>query len=412
MIHIHGADVTVHPRWIEIRRSPLAAALLGRRRVTVDLADVTGVRQVPPTPLTLGSVRLDGAGITLQVEPGHDAEFTQLVEAIAAARRGDSPGTVPGLSFVALDVETANENWGSICQIGAVRYRDGEATDALSLLCQPPVGGFAPENTAIHGITEDDVARAPSFAEVFPTIVEFLGSDPMVAHNVQFDATALARAARYIGHDLPEVDLGCSLALSRAARLNVADHRLSTVAAALGVSLTHHHDASADARACGDIVVTLGRRHPGSLFELLGAFGLTHGRLGPERVYPVLRSRPAASRKPAARPSRWQRVVAPDHIPAPNPEADPSDPLCGEHVTLSGDFQPFDKSELWAALAEHGATVGKNVTKKTTILAAGAWETKTSKQKRAEELRAKGQEIRIWSMGDLLDALGLEPPAS
>src|SRR5699024_11971288 len=48
--------------------------------------------------------------------------------------------STPGLDFVAVDVETANGNWASICQIGAVRFVAGEETESKVWLCQPPAG--------------------------------------------------------------------------------------------------------------------------------------------------------------------------------------------------------------------------------------------------------------------------------
>ncbi|APT89178.1 hypothetical protein CFRA_07805 [Corynebacterium frankenforstense DSM 45800] len=111
-------------------------------------------------------------------------------------------------------------------------------------------------------------------------------------------------------------------------------------------------------------------------------------------------------------PAPWAAVATPDTIPEPNPDADPEGVLFGENVTLTGDFEPFDKGQLWAGLAHHGAKIGKNVTKKTTILVVGSWASTTSKEKRARELQEKGQEIQIWPAADLLAALGLdeEPP--
>ena len=102
----------------------------------------------------------------------------------------------------------------------------------------------------------------------------------------------------------------------------------------------------------------------------------------------------------------WQAVATPDTVPDPNPQADPNSPLYGEHVTLTGDFEPHDKGELWAKIAELGGQVGKNVTKKTTILVAGEWATMTSKEKRARELQDNGQDIQIWSADELYTALG------
>ena len=56
--------------------------------------------------------------------------------------------------------------------------------------------------------------------------------------------------------------------------------------------------------------------------------------------------------------------------------------------------------------------MGKNVTKKTTVLVVGEWATVTSKEKRARELQDKGQDIQIWQADQLLEALELneQPP--
>ena len=51
--------------------------------------------------------------------------------------------------------------------------------------------------------------------------------------------------------------------------------------------------------------------------------------------------------------------------------------------------------------------MGKNVTKKTTVLVVGEWATMTSKEKRARELNDKGQDIQIWPADKLLEVLGL-----
>ena len=108
----------------------------------------------------------------------------------------------------------------------------------------------------------------------------------------------------------------------------------------------------------------------------------------------------------------WQGVATPKDPPKPNEDADESGALYGEHVTLTGDFEPFDKGRLWEGIAERGGVVGKNVTKKTTILVIGAWRSTTSKQKRAEELIDKGQDIALWPAKRLYSELGLdeEPP--
>ena len=139
-----------------------------------------------------------GAGETdltiIRFAPGQDAQA--FAEAVEAAVRGEAPASsarIPGLDFTAVDVETANDNWGSVCQIGAVRFRDGEETESRTWLCTPPPGleHFDEVNVGIHGITAEDVADASPFAEAAAELFEFLGTDTLVAHNAQFDSTAL-----------------------------------------------------------------------------------------------------------------------------------------------------------------------------------------------------------------------------
>ena len=55
-------------------------------------------------------------------------------------------------SFVAIDVETANADISSICQIGLVRVQDGIVRNGWTTLVDPECD-FHPGNIAIHGIT-------------------------------------------------------------------------------------------------------------------------------------------------------------------------------------------------------------------------------------------------------------------
>ncbi|QGU02351.1 DNA polymerase III PolC-type [Corynebacterium kalinowskii] len=443
MIAAHGAQIDVHASGVDIRYSPLLTAL-HYENVTIALSEITRVEVSEPTTVLSGSVSLLGADKRIIFSPGQAEQARQLAAAIDAARHGESPAAVspvPGLNFVAFDVETANADWGSICQMGAVRFVDGIPTDSVSWYVQPPQGldEFDPDNVAIHGITPDQVADAPEFPDRLAAFIDFVGNDPLVAHNAQFDFTALSRASAASGIAAPTMYFGCTLLMCRAAKLGFTNNKLPTVAAGLGVDLTQHHDATADAAACGGILVELARRadYSGSFVEFCFSQGFTLGILEPSRVYPVLKDRsgagvalqrkklglavdkPAAAEVPAPadKPARsssapWSRVATPEVVPDPNPNADPGGALFGQNVTLTGDFAPFEKGDLWERIAAQGATIGKNVTKKTTILVCGPWATVTSKQKRAEELIQKGQKLTIWTEKQLYTALGLDeqPP--
>lgn len=442
MIHAHGADVTVTSAAVTITRSDLAAALLGNKQRTVELSLIDDCVVREPTEIDMGYVQLAGSGEVIYFAP-HQAEQARALAAdIAAALRGDAPsaGEVSGLNFVALDVETANNAYGSICQVGVARFVDGQVAETQQWTCQPPAGldEFAPDNVAVHGITAADVADSPRFAEIFPAVTEFIGEDPLVAHNAHFDTTALRDAAEASGIAGPTLLFGCSLALARSARLGAVNNRLPTLAELFGVTLKHHHEALSDAIAAGGIIAGLAARfgHRGSLMELFHSQGFTLGELADTKITPVLRDRSGAGRalqvqgapsheavtagagtdfrdeQPSKSTAPWRAVATPDTIPDPNPAADEDGPLFGQNVVLTGDFEPFDKGRLWQGIAEQGGQVAKNVTKKATILVIGEWGAKTSKEKKADEYRAKGQEISYWTAQQLFDVLGLNeaPP--
>ncbi|MER0091625.1 MULTISPECIES: exonuclease domain-containing protein [unclassified Corynebacterium] len=453
----HGVFIDVTAEKIVLHRSLLSRSLGAPATAEIALDAIDDLRVHEPTATGFGSLSLGSAG-SIAFAPHQDPH--RVARAIEAAQKGDAPAEAaaapepaaattptaseenPGLDFVAVDVETANDNWGSICQIGAVRYRDGQETASQSWLCTPPPGleHFAEINISIHGITAADVEGAMPFATAAAELFDFIGSDVIVAHNVQFDSSALRSGLLAAGADVPTVPLACSLALSRDASkqgvISVANHKLPTVVNHLGGASFTHHDATEDARAAGTIITRLAQRfgHTGSITDLFTSREFRLGRLGSSAILPVLRAhtaptsgddlgagtdfrdstRSAGSSKKPASPNRapWQAVATPDTIPDPNPDADPQGALYGQHVTLTGDFEPYDKGLLWQGIAKRGGQVGKNVTKKTTLLVVGEWAKKTSKEKRAEELQEKGQDITMWTGAQLFSELELdaEPP--
>ncbi|WP_313770374.1 BRCT domain-containing protein [Corynebacterium anserum] len=110
--------------------------------------------------------------------------------------------------------------------------------------------------------------------------------------------------------------------------------------------------------------------------------------------------------KTARRRAPWSKVATPDEIPEANKDADITNPIYGHNVTVTGDVEPYDKSAVWNMIAQAGGTVAKNVTKKTTMLIVGQWATMTSKEKRARELKDKGQDLTIITFDEFLAMVG------
>ena len=72
--------------------------------------------------------------------------------------------------FAAIDFETANGKRTSVCSVGVVVVRGGEMTDSFYSLIRPRPNFYSRFTTAIHGLSYEDTAQAPDFADVWKQI--------------------------------------------------------------------------------------------------------------------------------------------------------------------------------------------------------------------------------------------------
>ena len=107
------------------------------------------------------------------------------------------------LTFNAIDVETANRNRASICQIGITQVRTGKINKILSILGKLEET-FEHVNTGIHGIDEETVKDADTMLGVFPRIRRLIEGTTLVSHT-RFDRQALEKATSKYGLLLPQV---------------------------------------------------------------------------------------------------------------------------------------------------------------------------------------------------------------
>lgn len=168
-------------------------------------------------------------------------------------QKADEP--LPPLTFNTVDVETANANPASICEIGIVRVRDGSIEGQWSTRIDPGEP-FNPDNISIHGMSEESVRGCPTFVEAYPQLLRLL-SGTIVASHTDFDRVALDTAADK--HRLPIIQarwLDSALIARRAwpHRYGTRGWSLPMIADRLGIEF-RHHVAVDDARAAAEIVL-------------------------------------------------------------------------------------------------------------------------------------------------------------
>lgn len=163
-------------------------------------------------------------------------------------------------SFVAIDVETANGKRTSICSVGAVKVIDGVIVDTFYRLCRPyPNYYYSYFTNSIHGIGREDTDHEPTFAGIWPSLRDFIGNLPLVAHNSPFDCGCLRETAKAYGIAFPDNPFHCTLrkAKSMFPRQLCSSFSLPHLAEFLGIPFNNHHNALADAEACAKIAMVI-----------------------------------------------------------------------------------------------------------------------------------------------------------
>lgn len=91
-------------------------------------------------------------------------------------------------NFVVVDTETTGLKYTSseIIDIAAIRFRDFQPVLKFSMLLAPSKP-IPKEITTINHITDEMVSGCPCFQEIAESLVEFIGDDDIVGHNLPFD---------------------------------------------------------------------------------------------------------------------------------------------------------------------------------------------------------------------------------
>lgn len=276
------------------------------------------------------------------------------------------------MNFVVIDVETANSDLSSICQVGIADFCDGMLHSVWESLVNPE-DEFDPINVSIHGIDEEVVRLSPNWGAVYSRVSSLLRGKIVVSHTA-FDRVALLRACEKSNLANCECQwLDSARVVRRAWPLfSHSGYGLANVALQFGIQY-RQHDALEDARCTGEI-----------LLRAIAETGLSV--------------------------EQWlQRVKQPISPSAALPiTRDPNldGPLYGEVLVFTGTLS-MPRRQAADAASVMGCKVDATVTKHTTLLVVGDQDTrklagreKSSKHRKAEELIAKGQGIRIISESD------------
>ena len=288
------------------------------------------------------------------------------------------------LTFNSIDVETANADRASICQIGIVHVRDGEIKDQWQTLVNPE-DWFDPWNISIHGIDENDARNSPTLPEVRGELRSRLRGSILVSHT-SFDRVAFERAMTRYNLEQLQVTWLDSARIARRAwpeSYGRSGYGLKNIARDLSISFKPH-DALEDARAAAEIVRRACAATGTDIDEWLRQVDL-----------PIF---PSSS----------------GSVPSARREGNVKGALYGETIVFTGSLR-VPRREAADMAAKVGCDVNNGVNKKTTMLVVGTQDKsrlngyeKSGKHRKTEVLIAKGMDVQILSEEDFFELMNVE----
>ena len=155
--------------------------------------------------------------------------------------------------YIAFDVETPNRYNNRMSAIGISVIENAQIVREYFSFVNPeqPFDWF---NTRLTGISEETVADAPVFPDLWSKIAPVMDSGILVAHNASFDMGVLRKCLCAYGiHWKPRVQGLCTVLMGRRLRPGIS-HRLNDLCDYYGICLDHHR-ADSDSHACAEILL-------------------------------------------------------------------------------------------------------------------------------------------------------------
>lgn len=158
-----------------------------------------------------------------------------------------------GQPFLVLDTETTGLHRGEICQIAILNH---EGNILLNTLVKP-MNSIPMDAYGVHGISDEMVQDAPTWAEIAPQVLDIISNQNLVVYNATYDRKMMHQSGEAAG--MPRIEWK-EHARWYCAMIAFAEHygdwndyhgnyrwqKLSTAAIMSGMDTNGAHDALVD----------------------------------------------------------------------------------------------------------------------------------------------------------------------
>ena len=157
--------------------------------------------------------------------------------------------------FIVMDTETTG--LGNDAEIVEISIIDAEGTDIFTSLVRPNMP-ILPHVVEIHGITNEMVRNAPTWADVHDCVMHLFSDRKIAIYNSEYDLRMIRQCSDFSGCRLPDHlsrQSKCVMNIFSKFKGEWSDrhgnwkwHKLSSAAQACGIAPTGAHRAAADCK--------------------------------------------------------------------------------------------------------------------------------------------------------------------
>lgn len=352
--------------------------------------------------------------------------------------------------YTVFDLETTglNVNTCEIIEIAAIKVRSGKIVDQFTSLVKPSLS-VPSEITVFTGICDEMLVDAPKIEDIIDDFIDFIGNDIILGHNIStYDSTIIYDICESLNMKHFSNDMLDTAQYARHCRIDVPNNKLTTLTKYLGIEHKNAHRALGDCIANHECYQKLK-----SLFDKSYTNGNTSGHIHNTRFAEETKQLHELSA--IVKNIMSDNVLADDEIcllndwtkhnehlkgnypfdiiskalndvledgiitedervylmnilshydnPVEQQSSDTSNvTIAGSKIVLTGEFTLGSRDEVSNKLADLGAEVQKNVTKKTDYVIVGGYGSSDwahgnygTKVKKALEFQSKGAGIKI-----------------
>lgn len=316
-------------------------------------------------------------------------------------------------SYTVIDIETTGFDFkhDSIIEIGAIKYVDGIIIDTFNELLKPDsyleynsneeISGDYIEQDGIKiqyindyiihltGITNSMLNSARNTSDVLSDFFDFIGSDILIGHNVNFDINFLYDSINNIlGKDLTN-DFIDTLRFARIWLKKLEDKTLHGLVSYYNIPPNTFHRALSDCSSANALFQALKK-------DILSQY---------TSVDEFYKDNTSSHNSHAVKSADISATVNPAEIDSDNP-------IYGNHFVFTGKLEKLTRKEAFQLVVNHGGVNDDTVKKETNYLVLGNFDYcksikdgKSSKQKKAEKYKLQGYNITVISENVFFDML-------